>query len=137
MTPPIKPRVVIESPFAGDTKVNTAYARACMKHSLELGEAPFASHLLYTQCLDDEIEDERRLGIEAGLQLSRDFEMTAIYTDLGMSSGMLAGAARAHALNRQVVYRRLEGEWAEIGKRNQWGRKKGWWTRLWRRLTKR
>ena len=47
--------VILESPFAGDVKRNTAYARAALRDSLLRGEAPIASHLLYTQdgVLDD------------------------------------------------------------------------------------
>ncbi|WP_456298617.1 DUF7768 domain-containing protein [Brevibacterium antiquum] len=41
--------MVLESPFAGDTPTNLAYARAAMHDSLMRGEAPFASHMLYTQ----------------------------------------------------------------------------------------
>ena len=39
-------RVIIESPYAGEIDKNTAYARRCMRDSLDRGEAPFASHLL-------------------------------------------------------------------------------------------
>jgi hypothetical protein len=62
-------RVILESPYAGDIERNVAYARAAMRDSLLRGEAPIASHLLYTQpgVLDDQVSDERRLGIEAGL----------------------------------------------------------------------
>ena len=63
--------VIIESPFKGNTPAeeaeNIAYAKEAMRDSLYRGEAPFASHLLYPQMLDDADEDERRMGIEAGL----------------------------------------------------------------------
>ena len=60
--------VVIESPYAGQIARNVEYARACMADSLRRGEAPIASHLLYTQpgILRDEVEGERELGINAG-----------------------------------------------------------------------
>ena len=47
--------VIIESPYAGDIEKNVAYARDCVRDSLMRGEAPYASHLLYTQpnILDD------------------------------------------------------------------------------------
>jgi hypothetical protein len=47
--------VIIESPYAGDPDGNLAYARAALADSLARGEAPFASHLLYPQVLDDMI----------------------------------------------------------------------------------
>lgn len=62
-------RVIIESPYAGDVELNAQYARECLRDSLTRGEAPIASHLLYTQpgVLDDAVPRERALGIEAGL----------------------------------------------------------------------
>jgi hypothetical protein len=61
-------RVVLESPFAGDVEANLKYARECMADCLRRGEAPIASHLLYTQpgILDDTKPEERKLGMEAG-----------------------------------------------------------------------
>jgi hypothetical protein len=60
--------VILESPYAGDVEANMRYARAAMRDSLMRGEAPFASHLLYTQegVLLDSVPEERTLGIEAG-----------------------------------------------------------------------
>jgi hypothetical protein len=66
---PTMRRVILESPFAGDVERNVRYARACVRDSLLRGEAPIASHLLYTQpgVLNDDIEAERQHGIDAGL----------------------------------------------------------------------
>jgi len=63
--------VIIESPYAGDQKLNTEYARQCMRDCLNRGEAPFASHLLYTQVIDEKKTKERNLGIQAGLDFGR------------------------------------------------------------------
>ncbi len=56
-------RVILESPYAGDIERNIAYARAAVNDSLIHGEAPIASHLLYTQdgVLDDNIKSELSL----------------------------------------------------------------------------
>jgi hypothetical protein len=56
--------VVIESPYAGDVERNLRYVRACMRDCLLRGEAPYASHALYTQpdVLCDEIPEERQYG---------------------------------------------------------------------------
>lgn len=104
--------VLLESPFAGNVERNIAYARACLRDSLLRGEAPLASHLLYTQegVLDDNEPDERTLGIEAGLAWGKRADMTAVYTDLGVSNGMLEGIARAKAEGRRIEYRRLHAE---------------------------
>ena len=63
-------KVILESPYAGDVEKNIEYARLCLKDSLLRGESPIASHLLYTQVLDDTKLDERNLGIDAGLAWS-------------------------------------------------------------------
>ncbi len=108
--------VVIESPFAGDVERNVRYARAAMRDCLLRGEAPFASHLIYTQpgVLDDLVPDERRLGIEAGLVWGAKAALTAVYTDLGISAGMELGIARAHVMGRPVEMRTLKG-WSSHG----------------------
>lgn len=84
--------VIIESPYAGDIEANVTYARACMRDSLNRGEAPIASHLLYTQpgILRDEIASERQWGIDAGLAWRRVADSAAFYIDRGWSNGMLA-----------------------------------------------
>jgi hypothetical protein len=109
------PLVLIESPYKGDNYVqfeqNVAYARACLRDSLLRGEAPFASHLLYTQAgvLDDKVLEERELGIESGLAWGRCADLTAVYTDLGTSEGMKRGIMHARELGRPVEYRSLYG----------------------------
>ena len=61
--------VLLESPYAGDTpekvQENIEYAQRAIKDCLERKEAPFASHLIYTQALDDNVPSERELGIKA------------------------------------------------------------------------
>jgi len=106
-------RVILESPFAGDVEANLAYARACLADCLRRGEAPLASHLLYTQpgVLDDDDPAERALGIEAGLAWGAFADATVVYQDLGISRGMQQGINRADAEGRDVEFRWLDGGW--------------------------
>lgn len=101
--------VIIESPYAGRVALNTEYARACMADSLARGEAPFASHLLYTQpgILDDTKPEQRILGIRAGHDWGRMAELTVVYTDFGYSDGMRQGIESAVAAGRPIEYRKL------------------------------
>lgn len=101
--------VIIESPYAGDVELNTRYARACVRDSLGRGEAPIASHLLYTQpgVLDDGIPEERAWGIDAGLAWRRVADATVVYTDLGETKGMRYGIAAAVESGVPVEYRTL------------------------------
>lgn len=105
--------VIVESPYAGEVERNIAYARACIRDSLQRGEAPFASHLLYTQdgILDDTIPIERAQGINAGLAWGRMADKTVVYADLGVSGGMQMGIERACAEGRAVEWRYIGGPW--------------------------
>lgn len=108
-------RVIVESPYAAPTEAererNVAYARAAMADCLRRGEAPFASHLLYTQpgVLDDADPEQRRLGMQAGLAWHPGADAVVVYKDLGISSGMNAGASRARALGVPVEHRTIPG----------------------------
>lgn len=101
--------VILESPYAGDVARNIEYARRCVRDSLARGEAPIASHLLYTQpgILNDDDTAERQWGIDAGLAWRRVAEASVVYTDLGISRGMEYGIAAAEAAGIPVVYRRI------------------------------
>ena len=101
--------VIIESPYAGDVEANIEYARACVKDSLSRGEAPIASHLLYTQpgILDDDIPEERQWGIDAGLAWRRVADETIVYTDKGITRGMEYGIKQAEEQGNPVQYRSI------------------------------
>jgi hypothetical protein len=83
-------RVILESPYAGDVSANLAYARRCVRDCLVRGEAPIASHLLFTQpgILDDKVPEQRDLGIAAGLAWLVHADAMVIYVDRGVSPGM-------------------------------------------------
>lgn len=101
--------VVIESPYAGDIDRNIAYARAAMRDCLMRGEAPFASHLLYTQpgVLRDDIQSERTLGMAAGFWWGAKADATVVYTDLGITNGMEDGIRSATLENRPIERRSI------------------------------
>ena len=97
--------VIIESPYAGDVDENIKYAIECMRDSLFRDEAPLASHLLYTQALDDKVPEERHLGIQAGLEWGLKADLTVVYADLGISEGMQQGMRRASNESRTIEVR--------------------------------
>jgi len=109
-------RVIIESPYAGldrDIERNLQYLRACLRDSLSRGEAPYASHGLYTQAgvLDDSVPHERARGIAAGFAWRAVADLTAIYTDLGVTSGMRLGIEHSVTSGVRVEYRELGARW--------------------------
>lgn len=101
--------VLIESPYAGDIARNVAYAKAAVRDCLARGEAPYASHLFFTQegLLRDDVPEERMHGIEAGLAWGAKADLTAVYMDLGITEGMKLGIERARAEGRPVEERRM------------------------------
>lgn len=106
-------RVILESPYAPGNgwtvEQNLKYARRALHDSLSRGEAPIASHLLYTQpgVLDDKIPQERDWGIAAGLAWGSAADATVVYTDRGISEGMQRGINKAVEEGRPIVYRSI------------------------------
>lgn len=99
--------VFLESPFSGEIERNAIYARHALADSISRGEAPFASHLLYTQVLDDEVLLHRLKGLECADVWRARAEFLVVYEDLGISRGMAAGIAHAKQLGLKILYRRL------------------------------
>jgi hypothetical protein len=101
--------VIVESPFAGDVERNLRYVRAAMRDCLLRGEAPFASHALYTQpgVLRDDVPAERQQGIEAGFRFRAMAHKTVVYTDLGVTEGMKTGIMHATEMGHEIEYRTL------------------------------
>lgn len=101
--------VIVESPFAGNVRLNRRYLRACLLDALIREEYPFASHAIYTQVLDDTKPADRSLGIRAGLAWAKKADATAVYADLGISSGMALGIQNENEAGRLVTVRYLGG----------------------------
>ena len=104
--------VVIESPFKGtrgEMAQYEVYLDAAMHDCLMRGEAPYASHALYTRkgVLDDTIETERMLGIHAGFAWRQVAELTVVYDDYGISSGMNYGIEDSLKRGVRVEYRTM------------------------------
>lgn len=108
--------VIVESPYAGrgwikwfDRWQNKRYARKCMRDCLNRGEAPYASHLLYTQLgvLKDHLAEQRLLGLKAGHAWTAKADYVAVYTDRGITTGMVLGVQKAKKLGIPVEERRL------------------------------
>lgn len=111
---------------ASESAQNARYLAAALRDCVLRGEAPFASHGLYTLdgVLRDEVPAERELGIAAGFAWREVAHVTAFYTDLGRSRGMeLAeehaarlhtkhlGMGRSTAESHRIQYRILGPDW--------------------------
>lgn len=97
-----RPRVAIESPYAGDVEANEAFAEAVCRWAVLAGYNPFAMHLHYTRFLDDEDPEERRAGIECGLQWTDDAD-EVWFCRRPIDAELTRGMALAQQRNRQIA----------------------------------
>lgn len=61
--------VFVSSPYAGDVEMNVEYAKQACQYVITTGNAFFCPHLLYPQILNDQIQEERKLGMAMAKQL--------------------------------------------------------------------
>jgi len=61
--------IFVSSPYAGDVERNTEFAKQACQYVIGMGNAFFCPHLLYPQILNDQIQEERKLGMEMAKQL--------------------------------------------------------------------
>lgn len=102
---------ILETPYAGNIEDNVEYAQKCMHDMLLRKEAPYASHLLYTQpnVLDDSVPEDRDLGIYAGFAWKHLKGVhTVFYTDKGISKGMELALGYCKENNMSYEFRSLE-----------------------------
>lgn len=110
--------ICVESPFAAATteleEEHVEYALNCMESMLHAGYAPFLSHLLYTQVLNDYDAGERELGLEAGMAMGDRCSERWFFVDYGFSPGMQAAYTRAKCIGQAVRLLNLDELLAEI-----------------------
>jgi hypothetical protein len=127
-------RVILESPFAPHKKStleHVQYGRKCMRDCFFRNEAPFASHLLYTQpgVLDDKDIVERAAGIRAGMSWGRYAHARVVYVDEGITPGMKEGIKDSLRHGPPIIFRSLKhgtywisGGWKRFPKIDKYGR---------------
>lgn len=100
---------IIESPYAGELVRNRLYLARAIRHSVALGEVPFASHGFFTWVFDDRDPASRKLGIQLGYYFWPHAERVVFYVDYGMSDGMEAARRRLENYfpNMKTVSRRI------------------------------
>lgn len=87
---------------------NLEYAHHCCANALSRKEVPYASHMFFTQFLDDRVPAEREIGMTAGYAMWRGAARIAFYLDKGWSPGMLRAKARADRLKIPIDCRTLQ-----------------------------
>ena len=107
--------IILESPYRGQIDRNVKYARLCFREAfLRYGDIPVASHLLYTQVLDDNNHFERHIGIQGNFVWTDLCQTVVVYTDLGFSEGMEAAILNARAKKKHVEFRNLYKPWLSL-----------------------
>ncbi len=103
--------VIVESPFKATGYYSEEQHRLYLMHALAdcymRGEAPFASHHLATEVLDDSTPYERALGIRCGLAWGKHCDLVAVYSDLGVSSGVKEAISFYKSLGKPIEWRTL------------------------------
>lgn len=72
-------KVFICSPLRGEVVKNQDNARKYAREAILQGFLPIVPHIYFTQFLNDEVEEERNLGIRAGIELLNECDEMWIY----------------------------------------------------------
>lgn len=102
-----KPLIFVCSPYRGDVETNVGNARCYCRLVIKQGGIPFAPHLLLTQFLDDSIQEERRLGMDMGLEMLK--LCNGLWAFGPPTSGMLEEISAARAMGIPVCLFGLDG----------------------------
>jgi hypothetical protein len=102
---------IIESPYKATQyyteEQHRLYLLHCMEDSVRRGEAPFASHLLLPEILDDDDGFERAVGIRCGFAWGQHAEQIAVYQDFGLSQGMREAVNYYQSIGKPIEWRIL------------------------------
>lgn len=78
------------SPYRGDIARNKEYARRLTKAALDNGFVPVTVHLYLTEVTNDDIPEERRRGMAAGIAILENCKYILVGDKYGISEGMKA-----------------------------------------------
>jgi len=104
-----RPKVYVVSKYAGDIEKNVANAIRYCRFAIEKGYMPIASHLLYPRILNDNVPEERELGLMFGLALlSKCNEVWCFGEE--KSAGMVQEIKMALKLKKPIRFFSIEQE---------------------------
>ena len=69
---------------------NIEYAKTLTRAALLRGECPVTTHIYMTQCVDESIGEERKIGLAAGTEILRRCDLVIVGMKYGISEGMAA-----------------------------------------------
>jgi len=105
----MKKKIFVCSPLRGDFEANRSIAESLCRIVSLKGYIPIAPHVYFTRFLNDDIEAERRNGIESGIDLlSICEEMWVFAFDKDISEGMQEEIDFAREHNIKICMLKLE-----------------------------
>lgn len=106
----MKKLIFVCSPLRGDIDKNIENTKKYCRYVLEQGHIPYAPHLFFTQFLDECNEDERKMGIDAGIEMMGHCDELWNFIDNkdNLSQGMKLENEAAKNLNLQIKFIRTE-----------------------------
>lgn len=108
------PWVYIASPYRGDVKTNTENAKRYSLFAVMQGKVPFCPHIYFTQFLDDNVEVERKIGLNLALHMLRRCREVWVFGDT-VSEGMRNEIRIAK--KRHIPVRYFTSECVEVNRR--------------------
>jgi hypothetical protein len=103
--------VIVESPYRATPyytqEQHKLYLLHCLADCYRRGEAPFASHHLAPEVLNDDDDYERAVGIRTGTAWGKYADLVAVYSDLGVGPGMKAAIEYYKSIKKPLEWRRL------------------------------
>ncbi|HHW91071.1 MAG TPA: DUF3310 domain-containing protein [Firmicutes bacterium] len=96
-----RPVIYVCSPFRGEVEQNIKRAIGYCRYIYSQGGIPLAPHIIFTTFLDDEIAEERKTGMEMGLELLSKCDELWAFGDR-LSEGMEKEIAEAERLGLRV-----------------------------------
>lgn len=108
------PWVYIASPYRGDVKTNTENAKRYSLFAVMQGKVPFCPHIYFTQFLDDNVEVERKIGLNLALHILRRCREVWVFGDT-VSEGMRNEIRIAK--KRRIPVRYFTSECVEVNRR--------------------
>lgn len=108
------PWVYIASPYRGDVKTNTENAKRYSLFAVMQGKVPFCPHIYFTQFLNDNVEVERKIGLNLALHMLRRCREVWVFGDT-VSEGMRNEIRIAK--KRHIPVRYFTSECVEVNRR--------------------
>ena len=105
--------IYVASPYKGDVETNVSNAKKYARFVTKQELLPIAPHLYLTQFLDDDVEEERSVGLALGLQMLKRCHEMWVFGDC-ISDGMAIEIE--FATKRNIPIRYFSSECKEVKK---------------------